>query len=103
MTPKDHLPYDLHIVLETGEKLWKIARLFAKNGWATRECSWTEFEIQSTDADLLLAPASPPLLSGGVSDDPEAVDRILTLLDSAAIPYAYEVYDEADVLIRSGP
>jgi hypothetical protein len=83
MTVPEDLSFDLYIAFEQQAKLSKIVSLFRRAGWETRDCSWTEYEIQGDGVDLTLIPSSPPLLSGGVRDSTTTVDRVLAVLDSA--------------------
>ncbi len=99
----DHLPFDLYITLETQLSRARVNALFTKQGWDSRMCSWTEYEIQIDYAELVIASESPMLVSGGVDRDPASIDKIIAILDAAEITYEFEVYDEHNVMIRSKP
>ena len=66
-------------------------------------CSWTEFEVTTDYAELVIASESPMLISGGIDRDPESIDKIIAILDDAGIAYEFDAYDEHDVLLRSKP
>ena len=74
------LPHDIYITLDTQCSRSGINALFTKCGWASRMCSWTEYEITSDFAELVIASESPLLMSGGIDRDPSSVDKILSRL-----------------------
>lgn len=95
------LPHDIYMSLHTDMKLSRIASLFASRGWDSRMCSWTEYELTTDGSELVLMPAQTTLLSGGISSDHRAVERIFAILDSAGIEYSYEIYDENKAILQS--
>ncbi len=99
----DPLPYDIYMTLDTKLSSSKINSLFTKAGWSSRMCSWTEHEVTSKFAELVIASEAPVLISGGVDRDPQSVDKILSILETAGISYDFDVYDENDCLLRSRP
>ena len=99
----EHLPHDIFMTLDTKLSRFKVNALFTKHGWASRMCSWTEHEITSDYAELVIASESPMLISGGIDRDPRSIDKIVSILDDACIAYEFDVYDEHDSLLRSEP
>lgn len=99
----ERLAHDIYLTLDTNLSCSKITGLFASAGWSSRMCSWTEHEITSDFAELIIASERPILISGGIDRVPESVDKILSILDAASLNYSYEVYDENDSLLRSRP
>lgn len=97
----ERLPHDIYMTLETPLSCAAVNALFAKRGWSSSMCSWTEYEVTSSYAELIITPGSPMLISGGIDRDPHSVDLILAILDDAGIAYDFDVYDEHDVLLRS--
>lgn len=99
----DRLPNDIYMTLETQLSCAQVNALFSKRGWESRMCSWTEHEITTDFAELVIASESPMLIHGGVDSDPASVDKVLAVLDDAEIAYSFEVYDEYSALLRSKP
>ena len=101
--PIDERLHDLYLTLDTRLSGNRINALFSESGWSSRMCAWTEYEITSEFAELVIASESPVLISGGINRDPDSLDRILSILDHAGVAYRFEIYDENDCLIRSHP
>lgn len=99
----ERLPHDIHMTVETRLSCSKINALFSKSGWLSRMCSWTEHEITSDFAELVIASEGPVLISGRIDRAPESVDRILSILDAANVNYSFDVYDENGCPLRSKP
>jgi len=77
--------------------------MFSKAGWSSRMCSWSEHEITSDFAELVIASEAPVQINGGIDRAPESVDKILLILDAANVNYSFAVYDENDCPLRSNP
>ena len=103
MTPQveDDLPHDIYMSLTTGYSRYDVVKLFTSRGWASRQCAWTEYEITSDFAELVIASENPILLSGSVSRDSNAVPSIAKILNDARIEFEFEVYDENHRMIAS--
>lgn len=99
----ERLPHDIYMTLDTRLPSSKINALFSRAGWSSRMCSWTEHEITSDFAELVIASEAPVLISGGIDRAPESVDKIHSILDAANVNYSFDVYDENDCLLRSKP
>lgn len=97
------LPHYIYMTLDTPLSRAKVNSLFTKRGWSSRMCSWTEHEITSSYAELVIASESPMLINGGVDRDPRSIDKIIAILDDAGISSKFDVYDEHDTLLRSQP
>ena len=95
------LPYSIYMTLNTQWSLAKINALFTKQGWSSRMCSWTEHEITSAFAELVIASKSPVLISGSVDQNPDSINKITAVLDAAEIDYSFDVFDEDDSLLAS--
>ena len=85
--------------LDTARSRRAIAGLFAPT-WIVRECSWTDYEVRSPFAELIIEAESPMLLHGPVAEVEVNADRILATLRAAGIGYAAECYDAAGVLLK---
>lgn len=97
----ERLPHDIYITLNTQLSQSRLNSLFTNNGWDSRMCSWNEYEITSDYAELIIASESPVLISGGISRNPDSIDKIIAILDDAGIAYDFDVYDEHNNLLRS--
>ena len=98
----DPFVHNIYCGLITNRSLAWIAKSLAKRGWETRMCSWTEHELTCDDADLVLLPHDPPLLSGGIVPTPEAHARVLRDLQAIGVNGEYELYDQQGELIDQG-
>lgn len=76
-----------------------IAELFGPT-WIVRKRSWTDYEVRSPFADLIIEAESPTLLHGPVAEVEANADRILATLRAAGIGYTAECYDDAGELLR---
>ena len=65
-------------------------------------CSWTEHELSCDDAELVLIPSDPPLLSGGILPTSDALNRVVRDLQTIGIGGDFEVYDDANGLLTEG-
>jgi hypothetical protein len=59
---------DFFAALWTSLSRRRVARLFARLGWSVRKCSWTDYEVCSPFAELVIEAESPILLHGPVAD-----------------------------------
>lgn len=95
--------FDFFATLDTRCSRRRIAALFAPPTWSVRKCGWTDYEVISTFAELVIEADSPILLHGlaiSPSADVEAtIDRILALLRAAGIGYTAECYNSTGSLI----
>ena len=102
MTDSDPYTHSIYCGLATKRSLAWIANSLSKLGWETRMCSWTEHELTCDDADLVLVPHDPPLLSGGILPTENALDRVVHDLQAIGIGGDFELYDDANELLREG-
>lgn len=93
--------FDLCISIST-KSLPRIVGAFRRDGWKVSNASWTEYEIETDYAELMLLPAEVTLIDGGVKDAGESVDHVLHVLSSAGFDYEYEVFENRDNLVRAG-
>jgi hypothetical protein len=85
--------------LYTSRSRRAIGELFAPT-WIVRKCSWTDYEVSSPFADLIIEAESPMLLHGPVAEVEANADRILATLRAAGIGYTAECYDDAGKLLQ---
>jgi hypothetical protein len=76
------------------------ARLFERLGWRVRKCSWTDYEIRSPFAELVIEAESPILLHGPVAEVEANVGQILAPLREAGVGYTAECYSAGGDLLR---
>lgn len=69
-------------------------------GWSVRKCSWTDYEIRSPFAELVIEAEAPILMHGPVSDVEANADRILAPLRDAGVGYCAEFYTADGSLLR---
>src|SRR5262249_5939081 len=90
---------DFFASLHTAWSKRRIARLFAGPVWTVRKCGWTDYELTSPFAELVIEAESPTLFNGSVLDAEANIDQILMLLRDTKIAQSAECYDsegEAD-------
>ncbi len=78
----------------------QIAAFFEADGWSVRKCSWTDFEVTSQFAELVIEGNDPILLHGPVADISCNVDRIAGVLAKSGQPYSLECYDDGNTLLK---
>ena len=76
-----------------------VARLFAPPAWSVRKCSWTDFEVVSEFAEVVIESSNPVLVHGLVADVTVNGLRVVEPLVRAGLSGSIECYDDADVLI----
>ncbi|MCA9037566.1 MAG: hypothetical protein KDA91_20670 [Planctomycetaceae bacterium] len=89
------------MTLSTESLASKVNQLFLNHGWSSRMCSWTEYEVRSDFAELVIASERPVLISGGVDRQLESVNRIVEILQSSGLQCSFDVYDEHQNCVRS--
>lgn len=65
----------------------QIADLYREAGWQVRKCAWTDFEIKSDWAELILEGESPVLLHGAVLDFPSRAEELLAPLRASGVTF----------------
>jgi hypothetical protein len=78
----------LHTALSREE----VANLYGALGWRVRKCSWTDFEIISDSAELVIESESPILMHGPVADLIARAEELVTPLRMAGITFTAECY-----------
>ncbi|MFE9782250.1 hypothetical protein ACFYPA_29400 [Streptomyces sp. NPDC005775] len=69
-----------------------MAEMFYSAGWAVRRSSWTEFEVETSFAELELMPFNPVTFSGFV--DPDRVAVLLAALKEMGLSFIVEFEDK---------
>ncbi len=109
-SPGESLPDapNLYALLWTDLDAGEVAALYEALGFRVRRSAWTEFEIGSEWAELVLVrPHSEPgearapiLMNGSVADAARRADALAAPLRAAGIGFSIECYDERRVLVR---
>ena len=86
--------------LRTTRARRRVAGIFTPPTWTVRRCSWTDYEVSSPFADLVIEAESPILLHGPVAEVEANADRILATLRAAGIGYSAECYEADGELLR---
>jgi hypothetical protein len=86
--------------LETSLTRERLATLFASFGWKVRKCSWTDYEVCSDIAELVIEGENPILIHGPVADLLANHPRIIDPLSHAGVSYSLECYDENRELVH---
>ena len=86
--------------LHTTRSRHRIAELFLNHGWHLRRASWTDFEIRTPVAELIIEADRPILLHGLVAEIEVDADLILAPLKQAGVTSTAECYDVAGRLLR---
>jgi hypothetical protein len=76
-----------------------IARLFAPPVWSVRKSSWTDFEVVSDFAEVVIESSKPVLVHGPVADVTVNSMRVVEPLAAAGLSGTFECYDESGALI----
>jgi hypothetical protein len=77
-----------------------VAELYRSLGWQIRKCSWTDYEISCSFAELLIKAEGPILMHGSVACVLENVETILAPLRTAEVGYSSECYGENGELLQ---
>ncbi len=80
-----------------------IADLFSRKGWSVRKCSWTDYEVCSPTAELVIEADDPILIHGPAADSAAEVTEIAFLLSVEGIEYSLEGYDRAGQKVAALP
>ncbi len=86
--------------LYTARSRRRIAELFTPPTWFVRRCSWTDHEVSSPFAELVIEAESPTLLHGPMAEVEANAGRILATLRAAEIGYTAECYDAGGELLQ---
>src|SRR4051794_17131055 len=93
--------YNFSVSLYTTRSRRQLARLFRPPTWQVRMCSWTDYEITSTFAELVIEAESPILLHGWVADFEANAELILAPLRAAGVAFEAECYRADGELLRA--
>lgn len=86
--------------LHTSLTRQEIAELYRPLGWETRKCSWVDYEIGCTWAELVIEAEAPILMHGAVADVLVNAERILAPLRAAGVAYTAECYGKDRALLQ---
>jgi hypothetical protein len=86
--------------LHTASSRRLVVGLFLPPTWSVRKCSWTDSEVTSPFAELVVEAESPILIHGPVADVESNIDQILAPLRAAGVEYAAECYDAGGEMLR---
>jgi hypothetical protein len=86
--------------LPTASSRRHVVGLFSPPTWSVRKWSWTDYEVTSPFAELVVEAESPILMHGPVADVESNVDRILAPLRAAGVAYTAECYDAGGEMLR---
>jgi hypothetical protein len=78
----------------------RIAGSFTPPTWVVRECAWTDYEVRSPFAELVIEAESPTLMHGPVGEVEANAGRILAMPRAAGIGYKAEAYDADGELLQ---
>lgn len=78
-----------------------IASRFRKAGWSIRHCTWTDYEVTSDYAELVIEGDRTILMSGAVADFDTHIPSVVAILDENHIGYTIELYDAAGNLLKT--
>ena len=90
-------------VLFTNASIASVVTLFKDDGWRTRKCDWTSYELNSEYAELVVEcnKKGEILIHGGIADIEKNFRTHLPLfLARCSIDYQLESYDDDHELIR---
>jgi hypothetical protein len=74
----------------------ELAAAFAAAGWTSRKCTWTDYDVQSDFAELVIESDDPMLIHGPVTDVIANVDRIAEVLRSMDTKFLLECQASSD-------
>jgi hypothetical protein len=86
--------------LHTTRSRGQVAGLFAPPTWIVRKCGWTDYEVRSPFAELVIEAESPILCHGSVAGVEATAERILAMWRASEIAYSAECYDAVGELVR---
>jgi hypothetical protein len=90
---------NLYGTIYTVESKRILSELFVVSGWSCRKSTWTDFEVKSDWAEIIIENEDKsPLVNGAI--DPAMFDNFRFLLEFHKIKYSLELYDEQGDLIR---
>jgi hypothetical protein len=79
-------------MLDTALSREEVAGLYGALGWKVRRCSWTDFEVRSSWAELVIEAESPILLHGAVDDVVGRAGELVEPLRRAGVAFRGECY-----------
>jgi len=85
--------------LDTHLSRRRIAGLYRRLGWKVRKCGWSEPEIRSPFAELIIEADSPILIHGSVANVIAYAEAILAPLRQAGVSYTAECYGDDGALL----
>lgn len=84
---------NLYGSLETPLNAAAVANLFGDAGWDVRKCSWTDYDLVTDWAELIIEPSEGALLlHGSVLEAQADGHRVAKVLRQARITFSLECY-----------
>lgn len=83
---------NFYAVPDTRLSAGQVAGLFAARGWQVRKCSWTDYEVRTDWAELVVAAAAQVLVHGPVADLPARAEELVAPLRAAGVAFTAECY-----------
>ncbi len=77
-----------------------ITSCFKKAGWSMRKCTWTDYEIDSDYAELIIEGDETILMHGAIADFDSNASSVVAILEENGIGYSIEHYDQAGNLLK---
>jgi hypothetical protein len=78
----------------------QVAALFGKHAWEFRPCDWTNFEIWSPFAELVIEDSNPILIHGCVADVESRIEQVVQPLVINRIPHEFDCWDGDKLIIE---
>ena len=90
----------LHGTLHTGLSREEVAALYGALGWDVRKCSWTDYEVRSSWAELVIESEAPILMHGPAAGVADRAEELLAPLREAGVSFRVECYGPDGELLR---
>ena len=72
-----------------------VKEVLEKNGWTSRNCSWTDYELTNNWSELVLeGDDGEPLLNGAVVYVDKSIEILDEIFKTLGGYFAYEFYDD---------
>jgi hypothetical protein len=78
--------------LDTSLSREQVAGLYSVIGWQVRKCSWTDYEVISDWAELVIEAEDPILMHGPVADLQARAEELVAPLRAAGLSFTAECY-----------
>lgn len=78
--------------LHTSLSRKEVAGLYGALGWRIRKCTWVDYEVISSWAELVIESEGPILMHGPVADLPARAEELVAPLRAAGVSFTAECY-----------